>query len=131
MFDCAVVNAYILWKTYKPLTEVAPRQQSLKNFHLSVANGLITSYNSRQRYNVPVPIKEASLHSSCSPKKRARLSGTPSTSSTVQHFPIKGRRGKCNYCWNIRGERHITTSLQKLTDTRRMCGVNSAGKLCA
>ena len=104
VFDCAVVNAYILWKHYKPLTEVSVRQQSLKHFRLLLANGLIGSYNSRQRYTVPSPIKEASLIS-CPARKRARLR---TTTPTEPHFPIKGNWGKCFYCWNIRGERHET-----------------------
>ena len=104
VFDCAVVNAYILWKHYKPLTEVSVRQQSLKHFRLLLAHGLIGSYNSRQRYTIPTPIKEASLIS-CPARKRARLR---TTASTEPHFPIKGNRGKCFYCWNIRGERHET-----------------------
>ena len=71
----SVVNAYILWKHYKPLTEVSVR----------LANGLIGSYNSRQRYTVPTPIKEASLIS-CPARKRARLR---TTTSTEPHFPMK------------------------------------------
>lgn len=101
-FDCAVVNSFILWKNYRPMTEVSARQQSLKQFRLELANGLIGSYNSRQRYTVPTPIKEAS---SCPARKRARLS---TESATEPHYPIKGNRGKCVFCWNFRGERHET-----------------------
>ena len=131
MCDCAVVNAYILWKTYQPLTDVAPRQQSLKNFRLSLPNGLIASYNSRQWYTVPVQTKEASLYTSCPPKKRAILSSTHSTSSTVQHFPIKGKCGKWHYCWNIWGERHETNVHCKLC--RKALSIesrNSSGSSC-
>ena len=30
-FDCCMVNAFILWKQYQPLTNVSVHQQSLKN----------------------------------------------------------------------------------------------------
>ena len=105
-FDCAVVNAFILWKNYQPLTDVSVRQQNIKHFRIALANGLIGSYNSRQRYAVPTSVKEASIHSRCPPRKRARTAS--STPITGPHFPIKGNRGKCFFCWNIRGERHET-----------------------
>ena len=104
-FDSAIVNAYILWKHFQPLTDVSARQQSLKHFRLALADGLIGSYNSRQRCTVPIPIKEASLHSSAPASKRPRLS---TTSTTEPHFPIKSNRGKGSYCWNVRGVRHET-----------------------
>ena len=104
-FDCCIVNAFILWKQYQPMTHVSVHQQSLKNFRLAVANGLIGSYNSRQRYALPPQIKEASMDS-CSPaKKRARTDPHQDTSG---HFPIKDSRGKCVFCWHVRGERHET-----------------------
>ena len=104
-FDCCIVNAFILWKQYQPMTHVSVHQQSLKNFRLAVANGLIGSYNSRQRYALPPHIKEASMDS-CSPaKKRARTDPHQDTSG---HFPIKDSRGKCVFCWHVRGERHET-----------------------
>ena len=102
-FDSAVVNAYILWKNYKPQTEVSTRQLSIKQFRLALAKGLIGNYNSRKRYAVPTPIKEASLGNTCPARKRQRIS-----SASEPHFPIKGNRGKCAYCWNTRGERHET-----------------------
>ena len=107
-FDCSVVNAFILWKNYQPLTNMSVRQQSIKNFRLALANGLIGSYNSRQRYALPPRIREASLNSSCPASKRARMAHDSSTAGTEGHFPIKDTRGKCVFCWSIRGERHET-----------------------
>ena len=96
-FDCAVVNAFILWKNYQPLTDVSVRQQNIKHFRIALANGLIGSYNSRQRYAVPTSVKEASIHSRCPPRKRARTaSSTPSqghifpSRATVENVSFAG-----------------------------------------
>ena len=107
VFDCAVVNAFIIWKHYQPLAGVSVRQQSLKSFRLALANGLIGSYNSRKRYSLPTAIRQACVDSSPT-TKRARTEPESHTSDTDGHFPIKGTRGKCVFCWNVRGERHET-----------------------
>ena len=102
-FDSAVVNAFILWKNYQPMVNVSIRQQSIKNFCLVLASELIGSYNSRQHYTLPTPIKEASNSPAT---KRARIA--PDTSLSEGHFPIKETRGRYVFCWNIRGECHET-----------------------
>ena len=104
LFDCSVVNAYILWKNYLPMTDRSIRQLSIKNFRLSLAEELIGTYNARQRYALPASIREAS-HKNFSPtakRSRVELSGNEG------HFPIKDTRGRCVFCWNFRGERHET-----------------------
>ena len=106
--DCCVVNAFIIWKNYQPLTNVSIRQQSMKNFRLSLAQGLIGAYSSRQRYALPAEIKEASHNTSSPARKRARLSSASHSSDGDGHFPIKEAQGKCAFCWNVRGERHET-----------------------
>ena len=117
-FDCCIVNSFILWKQFQPLTNVSVHQQSLKNFRLAVANGLIGSYNSRQRYALPPQIKEASIDS-CSPaKKRAR---TDPHQDTAGHFPVKDSRGKCVFCWHVPFPRYCERR-QHHTVTRIYCG---------
>ena len=107
VFDCAVVNAFIIWKHYQPLAGVSMRQQSLKSFRLALAHRLIGSYNSHKRYSLLTAIREAWIDS-LSTAKGARFESDPYTSDTDGHFPIKGTRGKCVFCWNVRRERHET-----------------------
>ena len=59
LFDCTIVNAFILWKNYPPMTDITTCQLSIKNFRLTLANGLIAEYNTRQRYALPTSIRAA------------------------------------------------------------------------
>ena len=106
LFDAAIVNSFILWKNFSALTYISLRQQSLKFFRLSLANALVGGYNSRHRYGLPASISEASKNSNPPATKRQWLSG--SNPPAVGHFPIKGTRGRCAFCWNFGEERHET-----------------------
>lgn len=108
LFDCTIVNAFILWKNYLPMTDITTRQLSIKNFRLSLANGLIGEYNSRQRYALPTSIRAACRESFSTPTKRTRVDSSSSTLDTEGHFPIKDTRGRCAFCWSFRNERHET-----------------------
>ena len=57
VFDSAVVNAFIMCKNFAPITNTSIHQLTIKIFRLSLAEGLIGSYRSRQRYALPSSIK--------------------------------------------------------------------------
>ena len=106
LFDASIINSFILWKNFSALTDISLRQQSIKFFRLSLANKLVGTYNSRQRYSLPLSIRNASTNCTPPVTKRQRLSGGHSQSEG--HFPIKGTRGRCVFRWNFREERHET-----------------------
>ena len=119
VFDSAVVNAFILSSNYMPVTDTSVRQINIKNFRLSLAAGLVGTYNSRQRYALPQPIREAYLSSVSPATKRARVATRPSDSEG--HFPIKGARGRCVFCWNFRNHRRNDTYVRCRKCGKALC----------
>ena len=84
IFDVAITNAYFLCRYHTSLTV-----NSVKKFRSELAWSLIGSFNNRKRR------------------------GRPSTSVTKRfcssHFPKKGQRLRCQYCYHTKKERHETT----------------------
>ncbi len=111
LFDSCTVNAFILMKHFRPSTESTPRQ-GFKSFRVTLAEGLIGDYNSRQRYSLPQPINEAAIDThSPAPFKRRWLDIESSSDSTpLAHFPIKGSSCKRVYCWTIAAMSHRYTA---------------------
>ena len=106
LFDCCTVNAFILRKHFKPRTDNSLRQD-FKTFRVRLAQGLIGGYNCRQKYSLPVAVHDVALHKSIPPVKRRRLDDSNSPPTDLDgHFPIKGAKGRCYYCWNIKNRRH-------------------------
>ena len=121
--DSCIVNAYILHKRFVPVTEMSTTEATVRTFRLRLAEGLIGQYCSRQRYCLPRPVRDAAQASLTPPVKRRRgETGSPHHRGTDCHFPIKGHRSRCVYCWNMRGHRRIETNIRC-----RQCGT----ALCA
>ena len=113
LLDSCVVNAFILMKNFRSATDVTLRQATFKNFRIPLALGLIGNYNSRQRYALPAAIKDASVTSVQPAAKRRRVEGgTPSGEASQGHFPIKGYRSRCFYCWNFKDHRRADTCVR-------------------
>ena len=102
-----------------PVTDTSVRQINIKNFRLSLAAGLVGTYNSRQRYALPQPIREACLSSVSPATKRARVDTGPSDSEG--HFPIKGPRGRCVFCWNFRNHTRNDTYVRCRKCGKALC----------
>lgn len=125
MFDSSVVNAFILCKGYLPVTDKSIRQLTIKNFRLSLADGLIGTYNSRQRYALPAPIRNACLVSVPPAAKRTRTdSSSASTTDGEGHFPIRGCRSKCAFCWNCKDHRRNDTFIHCRKCGKALCVVS-------
>ena len=106
LFDCCKVNTFILQKNFKPRANSSLRQD-FKSYRVRLAQGLIGGYNCRQRYSLPVVVHDVALHKSIPSVKRRRLDELNAPPSDLDgHFPIKGARGRCYYCWNIKNRRH-------------------------
>ena len=114
LFDSCVVNAFVLHKNFVPVTAMSAKEATVRNFRLRLAEGLIGSYCSRQRYCLPQPVRDAALVSATPPvKRRWEERGSPSHNrGTDGHFPIKGHRSRCAYCWNERGHRRVETNVR-------------------
>ena len=86
MFDLAITNTYVLYKTYTDHTI-----QNLKTFRTELARSLIGEYASRKRPGRP---------SGSQPVKRFCSS----------HFPVRGaeKAHRCHYCHSYKHERHET-----------------------
>lgn len=82
-------------------------RQDFKTFQVCLAQRLIGTYNSRQRYALPAPIREVALLK-CTPPTKRRSTGNSDTDSTA-HFPIKGTKGRHSYCWNVKHRGHEST----------------------
>ena len=109
LFDCCTVNAYILQRYFKPTSNSGLRND-FKSFRIRLAQGLIGGYNCRQRYSLPAPVYDVALHRSIPPTKRRRLNDCNTTPTILDgHFPIKGARARCSYCWNIKHRQHEST----------------------
>ena len=108
MIDVTVVNSYILYKHHVP---VATNKFDYKTFRLELAKELIAGYHCRQRYRIPFEIYDMVEQKRCTRTKRKSID------DTAGHFPIKEKRRKSTYCWNIRGVRHESTV------SCRKCGV--------
>ena len=119
LFDSCAVNAYILRKAFVPVTNISTKEATVRTFRVRLAEGLIGQYCSRRRYCPPEPVREAALHSSTPPMKRRREeTGSSHHRGTSDcHFPIKGHRSRCVYCWNERGHRRVETNIRC-----RQCG---------
>ena len=104
LFHSAVMNAFILTKGYSPTTT---HQFTVKTLHISLADGLIGTYCSHQRYALPGPIRDVCLVSVPPSAKHTRVDSGTSDSGlgSKGHFPIKGPRSKCVFCWNFKGHR--------------------------
>ena len=105
LLDCCTVNAFTLVKYFQPSTGSTIRQQVFKSFRLELARGLIGNYNSRQRYALPPAVHDAAHNFTSSPaeRRRSECGMTDSTAHTLEgHFPIKGSKGRCCYCWNFK-----------------------------
>ena len=100
------MNAFTLLKHFQPSTRSTIRQQVFKAFKLELAQGLIGSYNSRQRYALPPALRDAAHNFTSAPAKRRRNEGDTTAPTLEGHFPIKGSTGHCCYCWNVKGRGH-------------------------
>ena len=100
--------------------------ESIQNFRLSLAEGLIGMYNSQQRYALPAPIRGVCLVSVPSPAKRTRVDSGSSDSGlgSEGHFPIKGPRSKCVFCWNFKDHRRNDTSIHCRKCGKALCVVS-------
>ena len=111
LFDCCIVNVFIQQKHFKPRTNSSLRQD-FKSFRVCLAQGLIGDYYCRQKYSLPVPIHDVTLHNSIPLVKRRRLDDSDAPPTDLDgHFPIKGAKGHCYYCWNIKNRRHKSSIL--------------------
>ena len=119
IFDSAIVNAFIFSKNFVPQTEVNMCQFTVKKFRLSLADALIGNYNSRQRYALPAPIREASLVSVSPASKRLKES-----TANEGHFPIKGSSGRCAFCWNFKNHRRHESSIRCRRCGKALCVVS-------
>ena len=99
ILDTIISNSYILYKNYSATTS---HKLDFKTFRLQLAQELIGSYNSRQRYRLPAPLYDTTMRKSITPTKRRR-SGSETAGA---HYPVKDKRGRCWYCWNVKGVRH-------------------------
>ena len=103
LFDACVVNAFVLFRHFVPVVGVTCQQATVRNFRLRLATGLIGQYNSRKRYCLPEPVRQAAV-SSTPPKRRREDTATPSHADG--HFPTRGKRSRCEYCWRKENRRY-------------------------
>ena len=80
-------NTFVLLKRFGARSDYNSRS-GYKDFRLELARCLIGNYNDRKRYALPSPMTPV--------RKR----------STPAHYPVKGKKGRCNYCHNILHTRH-------------------------
>ena len=124
-FDCAVVNAFILFGHFMPVTDTNTQQLTIKNFRLSLTDELIGSYNFCQRYALPAAVRDACLVNVPPSAKRIRADTT--SSSTLEsegHFSIKGPDGKCVFCWNFKNHRRYDSSIRCRKCGKALCVVS-------
>ena len=123
LFDCCIVNAFTLVKHYCPIT-VSNRQAVIKDFRQQLALGLIGQYNTRKRYALPAPIREAASDCAPPPVKR-RAGATPQGSEG--HFPIKGPTARCHWCWNYKKHRRHESAMHCRKCGKAFCLVSRDG----
>ena len=102
MVECCASNTFVLLKHYQPTSGSTLRQLTYKSFRLQLAQGLIGNYNSRQRYALPTAVRAKAISGSGVQRFHARV---PAPSQHQLHFPVKGTKGRCSFCWNYRGNR--------------------------
>lgn len=88
----------------------------IKHFKMKLAQGLIGTYNSRQRYSLPATIREVARQPTCKPPSYAQTRESNRVASAgleigQGHFLVKGKSSRCYYCWNIQNHRrHESTT---------------------
>ena len=99
--DVCIINAFLLMRHFGASTH--SKLSQIKHFRVKPAEGLIGSYNSRQKYSLPVKVREVAKQPGCKPPSYSQARDpTPVALSSLQvgqgHFPVKGQCRRCYYC---------------------------------
>ena len=100
LLGCCITNAFVLYKGSQAANSSS--RKAFKAFRLTLVQGLIAGYNSRIRYSLPAAIHDVAVRRSMSPGARGSTARTPDSG----HFPARGEKARCCYCWNVKRRRH-------------------------
>ncbi len=87
LFEVCACNTFVLLKRFGARTDYNSRT-GYKQFRLQLSKELIGQYNERKSYTLPslmIPVRKR---------------------STPAHFPTKGKKARCHYCYNSLNIRH-------------------------
>ena len=94
LLDVCTINAFLLMRHFGASTH--SKLSQIKHFRVKLAEGLIGSYNSRQKYSLPAKVREVAKQPGCKPPSYSQARDpTRVASSSLQvgqgHFPVKGK----------------------------------------
>ena len=114
LLDACIINTFLLSRHFGANTQ--SKLSHIKHFRVKLAEALVGSYSSRQKYSLPAKVRETAKQPGCKPP-RFSLARDPTRVASGSlpfgqgHFPVKGKSSRCHYCWNYQGNRrHESTT---------------------